>query len=266
MRPPAAWASTRNTSFIGAEVNHLWPCRVYSPSTAVGRAWVTLSRTSEPPCFSVIPIPASAPALTSGGTEAEVVGRGGQPRRPLLGDGVVGAERRHRGVRHRDGAAVPGLGLRPGQEAGGAAHVGVRLVRGPRGGAEPEADAALHEPVPGGVEADLVDAVAVAVERHQLGPVPVGQPAVLLRGLRAGQLAELQQVHHGVRRAVRAHGVDECLVRGDHVVTDERRGLVGRYPVVDGHVVTVVACQPTGSEDVPLWRPWWRRPSTSSGG
>ena len=26
--PPAACASTRNTSFIGAEVNHLWPCRV----------------------------------------------------------------------------------------------------------------------------------------------------------------------------------------------------------------------------------------------
>ncbi len=26
--PPAACASTRKTSFIGAEVNHLWPCRV----------------------------------------------------------------------------------------------------------------------------------------------------------------------------------------------------------------------------------------------
>ena len=34
--PPGACASTRKTSFIGAEVNHLWPCRVYSPSTEVG--------------------------------------------------------------------------------------------------------------------------------------------------------------------------------------------------------------------------------------
>ena len=27
-RPPGAWASVRNTSDIGAEVNHLWPTRV----------------------------------------------------------------------------------------------------------------------------------------------------------------------------------------------------------------------------------------------
>ena len=65
--PPGAWASTRKTSFIGAEVNHLWPCRVYSPSTEVGRASVTLARTSEPPCFSVIPMPASAPAFSATG-------------------------------------------------------------------------------------------------------------------------------------------------------------------------------------------------------
>ena len=54
-------------SFIGAEVNHLWPCRVYSPSTEVGRASVTLARTSEPPCFSVMPMPARAPRLSDTG-------------------------------------------------------------------------------------------------------------------------------------------------------------------------------------------------------
>ena len=32
----------------------------------VGRASVTLARTSEPPCFSVMPIPASTPALDDG--------------------------------------------------------------------------------------------------------------------------------------------------------------------------------------------------------
>ena len=64
--PPSACASTRKTSFIGAEVNHLCPCSVYSPSTDVRRASVTLARTSEPPCFSVIPMPASAPSLVDG--------------------------------------------------------------------------------------------------------------------------------------------------------------------------------------------------------
>ena len=52
---------------MGADVNHLWPSRVYSPSTPVGVAVVTLARTSEPPCFSVMPMPASAPALSATG-------------------------------------------------------------------------------------------------------------------------------------------------------------------------------------------------------
>ncbi len=64
--PASAWASTRNTSFIGAEVNHLCPCSVYVPSVSVGRASVTLARTSEPPCFSVMPMPASTPSLVAG--------------------------------------------------------------------------------------------------------------------------------------------------------------------------------------------------------
>ena len=55
-------------SFIGAEVNHLCPRRVYSPSTEVGVASVTFARTSEPPCFSVMPMPASAPRFSPSGT------------------------------------------------------------------------------------------------------------------------------------------------------------------------------------------------------
>src|SRR5690606_24525732 len=54
-------------SFIGAEQNHLWPRSTYSPSTPVGVASVTFARTSDPPCFSVIPIPASSPDLSAGG-------------------------------------------------------------------------------------------------------------------------------------------------------------------------------------------------------
>ncbi len=64
--PPGAWASTRKTSHIGAEVNHLWPRRVYIPGSAVGVAAVVFVRTSEPPCFSVIPMPASSPRFPAG--------------------------------------------------------------------------------------------------------------------------------------------------------------------------------------------------------
>jgi len=56
----------RNMSSIGALVNHLWPCRRYSPWSLVGDAVVTFARPSDPPCFSVIAIAASRPALSAG--------------------------------------------------------------------------------------------------------------------------------------------------------------------------------------------------------
>jgi len=65
-RPPGACARTKNASFIGAEQNHLCPRSVNEPS-AVGVAAVVLARTSEPPCFSVIAMPMSTPALSPGG-------------------------------------------------------------------------------------------------------------------------------------------------------------------------------------------------------
>ena len=69
--PPSACASTRNASHIGADMNHLWPVTSYSapgPPPFSGRAVVVFARTSEPPCFSVIPIPHSAPFLSIAGT------------------------------------------------------------------------------------------------------------------------------------------------------------------------------------------------------
>ena len=63
--PPGACASTRNMSHIGAEVNHLWPVSRYVPSAA-GTARVVFVRTSEPPCFSVMPMPARQPAFSAG--------------------------------------------------------------------------------------------------------------------------------------------------------------------------------------------------------
>ncbi len=69
-RPPACplvvCASTSRMSDIGAEVNHLWPVSDHVPSDR-GTAVVVLARTSEPPCFSVIDMPAISPPFSSGG-------------------------------------------------------------------------------------------------------------------------------------------------------------------------------------------------------
>ena len=73
-------------------------------------------------------MPGERAGLVRDRPQAEVVRRGGQPRGPLLGQRVVGPQRRDRGVRHRDRAAVARLGLRPREEAGRAAHVRVRVV------------------------------------------------------------------------------------------------------------------------------------------
>ena len=53
---------------MGAEQNHLWPVISYSP-TPIGTARVVLARTSDPPCFSVIAIPRSAPVFACTGAE-----------------------------------------------------------------------------------------------------------------------------------------------------------------------------------------------------
>src|SRR5579883_665238 len=66
-RPRPAWASISQASLIGAEQNHLWPVSTHPPSP--GTALVVLARTSEPPCFSVMPIPARAPRLSHTGAE-----------------------------------------------------------------------------------------------------------------------------------------------------------------------------------------------------
>lgn len=65
--PSGACASTRKPSDIGAEQNHLCPVSTYVPASASGRADVVFARTSLPPCFSVIPIPNSAPAFCPAG-------------------------------------------------------------------------------------------------------------------------------------------------------------------------------------------------------
>ena len=65
-RPTSVCASTKNASHMGAEKNHLWPTRLKrfpqaSVPSAVAR--VVLARTSEPPCFSVMPMPMVRPGF-----------------------------------------------------------------------------------------------------------------------------------------------------------------------------------------------------------
>src|SRR5207245_4496709 len=68
--PPGACASTRKTSHIGAEQTHLCPVSRYSPAEpppSIGSARVVLARTSDPPCFSVMALPASRPLFKVAG-------------------------------------------------------------------------------------------------------------------------------------------------------------------------------------------------------
>ncbi len=59
-------AVTRKASHIGADKNHLWPTMRQEPSFR-GSARVVLARTSEPPCFSVSPMPISTPRFCAEG-------------------------------------------------------------------------------------------------------------------------------------------------------------------------------------------------------
>ena len=67
--PSAVRATTRCASHMGAEKNHLCPRSVNSRSPwPVGVAVVVLARTSEPPCFSVMPMPTHIDFLSASGT------------------------------------------------------------------------------------------------------------------------------------------------------------------------------------------------------
>ena len=110
-------------------MNHLWPVSSYSapgPPPLTGRATVVLARTSVPPCFSVIPMPARAPAFSRRRRVARVVLGGEEARLPLGGQLRLGAQGRDHRVGHRDRAADPGLGLGHAHEGGAAGDVGAR--------------------------------------------------------------------------------------------------------------------------------------------
>lgn len=70
----------------------------------------------------------------------------------------------YRGVGHRKWAAVAGLYLGPEVKACGTNEVSCTChIRCPRSGMQPVCDRTTHEPVPGWVELDLIDAITVAI-------------------------------------------------------------------------------------------------------
>src|SRR3954464_9007807 len=83
-----------------------------------------------------------------------------------------------------------------------------------------------HQLMPGGVELDLVDAMAIAVMRAQDGRVRVGRNAPLQRLGAAGPAAEVGQTLLVGGGAVPAYTLDERGIGGEHVVVDKRWWLV----------------------------------------
>ena len=241
----------------------MWPCSVYSPSHRRRPRLGQLARTSEPPCFSVMPMPASAPAFSVIGRRLGVVGAS----RPAA------ASTPWRSRRRPAAPGSPAYVIEIGQPCPGsvcdqakkpAARRTCACADPDSQGAACEAvtDRALHQPVPRRVELDLVDAVAVAVVRRQLRVVPVGEPAVLAGLPGAGLGAERGQLLDDLGGGVAGDGLGQREVGGHHVVADQWRRLVRGYPDLEVHVDTVGRMSPTASRS--LWErvrgKLWRAP------
>ena len=91
----------------------------------------------------------------------------------------------------------------------------------------PLADVHVHQLVPGGVELDLVDAVAEAVVGAELRRVLVGQPAELDGRGAAGELAHGADPVDREVAALAGDRLDERAVGLEDVVVGERHRLVG---------------------------------------
>ena len=104
--------------------------------------------------------------------------------------------------------------------------MGARLRVAPGKRVDLALDRLAQAPVPGRIEFDLVDPVAVAVVRAQdrlvaLGPLGVGQR---LGG--AGQLAGIAQAVHAPAAALALDRFAQRQVRLEHVVGHQRRRLI----------------------------------------
>ena len=156
-------------------------------------------------------------------------------RLPLGGQLGLRAQRRDHRVGHRDRAADPGLGLGEAHEGGAAGDVGAGPRVAPGGAVQLVFHRGPEQLVPGGVELDLVDAVAVAVVGLQLRPVLVGEPSQLLRLGRAGELADRGDPLASPSRRPRGRPPRPATRVGlEDVVVGQRRRLVGDGVVAEG--------------------------------
>src|SRR5581483_2041421 len=133
---------------------------------------------------------------------------------------------RDRGVGHRDRAHHAAVGVRPQHEERRAHHMGTRAFLAPREACDLSLDRALQQYVPGGIELDLVDAVAVAIVRLAGRQISLG-PAAVLERLDTARLAA------GLARELGAPATPfalERLLEGaidlEQVDGLERRGLI----------------------------------------
>ena len=164
--------------------------------------------------------------LVARGQAARVVARREHARLPLVGHRLLGAQRRNARVGHRDRTGVARLHLVQDRVHRRARHVGARARLAPRQRVHRVLHRERHQRVPGGMERDLVDPMAEAVERGELGRMAVRV---------ATERERLGAAHHG---GVRAHArgrpagalARETLAEGGVLVEEihvlERRRLV----------------------------------------
>ena len=116
------------------------------------------------------------------GERPGVVVRRGQARLPFGGElGSSVAQRRNRGVGHRNRAHDPGVRVAPQHEQGGADDMATRSRLAPGETVDLALDRPAQQRMPRGVELHLVDPVSVPVVGAQDRQVPLGAPAVLER-------------------------------------------------------------------------------------
>ena len=206
----------------GYEQNHLWPVSSYQPSPT-GSAWVTLARTSEPPCFSVIAMPHSAPPRSRGSHSAAISGstRSAGTAEYVIETGHITPALAcvHMNSSAARATCAPGRGSAHGERR------------------DPARQRALEQPVPGGIELDLVDARAEAVERDQSRLVALGTARV---GLGLGRGRHHTGLPHSFQRPAGALALQCLAQRGvslQQVDVFEGNGLIGDF---DGHARSLI--------------------------
>ena len=170
--------------------------------------------------------PAEGAVLALGGDRALVVVEREEARFPLLGQLRLPAQRRDRRVGHRDRAADAALRLHQQAEHRRAGDMGAGARFAPGHRVQPVADPDPHQFVPGAVELDLVDPVAVAVVGAQLGLLLVRLEAPADRLRRAADRPQLARFVLRPAAALALQRLAQDAVGVEGVVVLQRRRLV----------------------------------------